>query len=913
MQDDALTSRWVPWGKLTRQISGIVLIHPLLDHMADVAAVLNALLLLPGVDRALAQSAGRSLSNVDRSRLAALAFLHDIGKANSGFQVRYWRNRAERPAAWTVAECGHGPQGWALFNGGLHGAERVLAGLPREAMASWGEAVNTLLYASISHHGRPVSDEATFSIWQSVREGVALVYDPASSVAAMGQRVQQLYPQAFATHAPDLPDAPAFAHLFAGLVQLADWLGSDTRPGFFPYSQPGEDRAATAPQRARHALRAVGLDVGDAAVRLAATTCDFAQAFGMPSPRPMQAAMADNELGPVVVLEAETGSGKTEAALWRFLHLWRAGQVDALYFALPTRVAASQLYERVSAFVSRVWPVDPPVVVRALPGYTAADGETATRLPDFGVLWSDASDGTPDEAAAEAERRWAAESPKRYLAATIAVGTVDQALLGALQIKHAHLRQAMLARSLLVVDEVHASDAYMTRLLEHLLRAHVACGGQALLLSATLGASARTRYLSIGRRRSDDVPSLPQALALPYPAIGHRAASGPALLPVEGNPRHRNVHWETWDQIDAPGAIAARAVEAAAAGARVLVVRNTVPAAIATLQAVEALATARGLDCLFRVEDGGASTLHHSRFSRQDRPLLDAEVQAQIGKQRRPRGGLVVIGTQTLEQSLDIDADLLITDLCPMDVLLQRLGRLHRHERPSQEAPDDHRPAGFEQPRAWVLTPSGHDLAPLLQRQRHGLGPIRRPGEAMGGVYVDLRVLEATLRLIAAQPTRSIPADNRQLVEQATHPEALAAISQELGEAWVRFGIDYDGALAATKTVANLHALPFDKPFDDVQFPEDEGRIGSRLGAADRIVVFEPPQQGPFGQAVMQLAIRHHLLPRELAPDAQATRVQRLPDAAGFTFELGTTQYRYTRLGVERLPSASKESARDAA
>ncbi|MGC3988066.1 MAG: CRISPR-associated helicase Cas3' [Pseudorhodoferax sp.] len=899
-----MTEPWTPWGKLSRQPDGSILVHPLLDHMIDVAAVLEALLHLPAVRRALERAAGRPLSAADRARLAALAFLHDIGKANAGFQVRYWRERAERPAAWNVAECGHGPQGWALFGQGLDCAGRVLAGLPRQAMAAWGEAVDALLYASISHHGRPVGEEATFSIWQPVRDGATCLYDPAVTVAAMGARVQALYPLAFTGEALDLPDAPAFAHLFAGLVQLADWLGSDTRPGFFPYTEPGEDRAATAPRRARHALRAIGLDVGDATMHLASTACDFAQAFDVPAPRPMQAAMADDGLGSVVVLEAETGSGKTEAALWRFLHLWRAGQVDALYFALPTRVAASQLYERVREFVRRVWPVDPPVVVRALPGYTAADGETPASLPDFGVLWSDASDGTPDEAAAEAERRWAAESPKRYLAATIAVGTVDQALLGALQIKHAHLRQAMLARSLLVVDEVHASDAYMTRLLEHLLRAHVACGGQALLLSATLGASARTRYLSIGSsRRADGVPPpLAQAQALPYPAIGHRAAGGPALLPVLGNPRHKTVHWELWDQIDAPEAIAARAVQAAAAGARVLVVRNTVPAAIATLQAVEALAAAQGLDCLFRI--GGASTLHHSRFSRQDRPLLDAEVQAQIGKQRAPRGGLVVIGTQTLEQSLDIDADLLITDLCPMDVLLQRLGRLHRHERPSADAPHDRRPTGFEQPRAWVLTPPGHDLAPLLQRQRHGLGPIRIQGEPMGGVYVDLRVLEATRRLVAAQPTRSIPADNRLLVEQATHPEALNAITQERGEAWVRFGIDYEGALAATKTVANLHALPFDKPFDDVQFPEDEGRIGSRLGAADRVVAFDPAPLGPFGQAVAQLAIRHHLLPHGLAADAQASSPQPLPDAAGFTFVLGASQYRYTRLGVERMASA---------
>ena len=179
----------------------------------------------------------------------------------------------------------------------------------------------------------------------------------------------------------------------------------------------------------------------------------------------------------------------------------------------------------------------------------------------------------------------------------------------------------------------------------------------------------------------------------------------------------------------------------------------------------------------------------------------------------------------------------------------------------------------------------------------------------MGGVYVDLRVLEATRRLVSAQPTRNIPADNRILVEQATHPEVLSAMTQELGGAWVRFGIDYEGALAATRTVANLHALPFDKPFDETQFPEDEGRVGSRLGAADRVVVFEPPPQGPFGRAVTELAIRHHMLPRGLAPDALASRVLALSDGAGFSFDLGAATYRYTRLGVERIPSnTTKES-----
>lgn len=891
-----MTQSWLPWGKLTRLSDGVVITHPLLDHMVDVAMVLRSLIELPGIRRALENTAGRPLTQIDVARLSALGFLHDIGKANAGFQVRYWKTPCERPAGWVVNESGHGPQGWALFAQSLHGANRVLRGLPLDAMDSWGHATLALLYASISHHGRPVVEDASFAIWQPVRSGSTCLYDPADAVSAMGQRVQAMFPVAFSPHAAeqaDLPDAPAFAHLFAGLVQLADWLGSDTRSGFFPYTEPGEDRLATAPQRARHALQAIGLDTGDAALREDSTICEFGAVFGVTSPRPMQAAMADPEFGPVVVLEAETGSGKTEAALWRFLHLWREGRVDSLYFALPTRVSASQLYERVQAFVRRAWPCNAPVVVRALPGYAAADGQTAMALPDFKVLWSD----VPGDA--EAERRWAAESPKRYLAATIAVGTVDQALLGAMQVKHVHLRHAMIARSLLVVDEVHASDAYMTRLLEHLLRAHVNCGGQAILLSATLGASARARYLSIGSPHPGTAPPLQQASEIPYPAISHRSGNAVHQLPVRGNSQIKTVHWETWDQIDEPSAIASRAVDAAEHGARVLIVRNTVPAAIATLHAVEEHANARRLDCLFRVD--GVGTLHHSRFSRQDRPVLDAHVQSCLGKVRTSRTGLVVIGTQTLEQSLDIDADLLITDLCPMDVLLQRLGRLHRHARPSKEAPNDYRPSGFEMPRVWVLTPPQNDLTPLLHRQRHGLGPIRIRGEPMGGVYVDLRVLEATRRLIEAQAFRSIPADNRLLVEQATHPEALRAVAQSLGQAFVQFGVEYEGALAATKTVAGLHALPFDKDFELLRFPEDEGRIGSRLGAADRVVTFDSQPPGPFGRPVTQLSIRHHLLPRALSDEALPDNIELMTDGRGFTFRLDSEMYRYSRLGLERI------------
>ena len=126
-----------------------------------------------------------------------------------------------------------------------------------------------------------------------------------------------------------------------------------------------------------------------------------------------------------------------------------------------------------------------------------------------------------------------------------------------------------------------------------------------------------------------------------------------------------------------------------------------------------------------------------------------------------------------------------------------------------------------------------------------------------------------------------------------------------MGEAWVRFGNEVDGGRHATGTIANLHALAFDRHFGDQSFPDDQGSIGSRLGAADRLVVLDSAPHGPFGQPVQQLALRHHQWPAGLATDAQPEDIQPLTDSEGlgFTFRLGHTHYCYNRLGIARMPS----------
>jgi len=857
--------------------------------MTDVAACFMALVKCSAIRRSLEITACRDLDEADLQRLAVLVFLHDVGKANAGFQSRQWQLPQRPPGDWPTSPFGHGPEGWELIAGRVPNAEHYAVGLPISEIVTWGEgAVTQLLQGSISHHGRPLGEAPSKQveyIWKPVLDkSGAVLYDPTATLVRVGERVQQCYPLAFTNCLRKLPNQPAFFHLFAGLVQLADWLGSDTRAGFFPYTVPGENRLQTAPQNAAYAVLTIGLDVTPWRQELVNVPPTFNTAFNVPSARPMQLAAADLSLGSLVVLEAETGSGKTEAALWRFIRLFQESKIDSLYFALPTRVAASQLYQRILDLVKRLWPKDGPVVVRALPGYEAADDQIKISLPDFKVQW-------PDHPADEkAHQRWVAESPKRFLAATIAVGTIDQALLGAIKVRHAHMRHALLARSLLVVDEVHASDPYMTVLLEKLLQAHLKAGGQAMLLSATLGSTARTRYLNIAQSEVGAPPTLPEACVVPYPSVSFRNVASIQFQAVAGNPHQKTVQWIIIDAMDEPVRVATIAADAARQGARVLVVRNTVPAAVATLRALEQLSVDQDAQWLFRVD--GISTVHHSRYSRQDRPLLDEAVEQQLGKERHDVHGRVIIGTQTLEQSLDIDADMLITDLCPMDVLLQRIGRLHRHVRPDAE-----RPECFREPYAWILTPAGNDLTPLLKRARNGLGRFHDGG----GVYPDLRILEATKRLIQARPCRQLPADNRVLVEYATHPHALLAIENELGEDWKKLGQAIEGDTSARKGIGYLHTLHYDDAFGNVLFPDNDQRIATRLGAADRLVTFDPPQRGPFRRDVKQLALRFHQIPAGVSADAQPGDIVTLPDHAGFEFTLGDTRYRYDRFGLERL------------
>ncbi|GGB49185.1 CRISPR-associated helicase/endonuclease Cas3 [Roseibium aquae] len=630
----------------------------------------------------------------------------------------------------------------------------------------------------------------------------------------MGKALIKWFPE-ISDHAPP-PLTHEFAHFFAGLLALADWVGSDRQVfDFIEEFDPAYWTIAT--QKARRHLRDIGLDTSDTRLAGPAT---WPLLSDHPAPRPAQRIVADVETSEkLIILEAETGAGKTEAALWRFAKLFEAEEVEALYFAVPTRAAARQLQARVNTALKRMFADPVPEAILAIPGQAKAGEALGHRLPEFRMRWDDTDEVRP--------ARWAAEHATRFLAAQIAVGTVDQVMMAGLKVKHAHLRGAALSRALIVIDEVHASDAWMTEIQRSLVADHLALGGHAMLMSATLGSVARAAW------RSEELPSLKMAQVMAYPAVWTKSECFP-VHDVDTTRKTVSIQ----PQCGWSGSQASQlAVAAARLGARVLVIRNTVDRARETWRACADV----NPELIFSLN--GIPTLHHSRFAAEDRARLDARVEEALGA-KRGTGGMIVVGTQTLEQSLDIDADFLITDLCPMDVLLQRIGRLHRHTRV--------RPPGFETAKTIVLHP-GSGLDALTHMPENGLGAFGK-NASLSGVYLDVPGLAATLAEVVNSPKWNIPDMNRQLVESATHPERLDQIARENG--WEDYRRRVTGKAIAETQGAKLVTLDRTLEFPSL-FPDDEF-IGTRLGEKGAILALPEGTIGPFGHPVKTMALPVH-------------------------------------------------------
>src|SRR5690606_16540177 len=344
------------WGKFDSKTGAWL---PLSAHSLDVAMVFRALCDLPAINRTLRTAAESTLTSRQLDRLAVLVMLHDVGKANLGFQFKVLDPNA--PRAGHIKELAPllDPQ---VYDEDLHAS--FVSSLPAE-MWEWfdgDEDPYRYLMAVFSHHGRPLRFRGeTHGLFRDAKSKwwrPSGAWNPMQAVAEISRGARLAFPQAFAQRGEPLPSRPAFHHRFAGLVMLADWLGSHS--DWFPVENTSiEDRLKRNRETVPQLLRAIGLDISG--VRAVATQQDptFANLFDF-HPRPLQAAVDDldpaDPATQLIIAESETGSGKTEAALLWFFKLFHAGAVDSLFFALPTRVAARGLYERITKTIERWFP-----------------------------------------------------------------------------------------------------------------------------------------------------------------------------------------------------------------------------------------------------------------------------------------------------------------------------------------------------------------------------------------------------------------------------------------------------------------------------------------------------------------------------------------------------------------------------
>ena len=532
----------------------------------------------------------------------------------------------------------------------------------------------------------------------------------------------------------------------AGFVILCDWIGSDTT--FFPYEtdpRPLAEYRIIALARAQKAVAASGL-IGSAPRPFAGISALFPSIADCPSPLQQTASTVELGEGPqLFVLEDLTGSGKTEAAVVLAQRLMSEGRGDGIFFALPTMATANAMHSRIEPFVAKLFEGTPNyLLTHSGPRLTGND-----RIKLSKTTASDSYGGgraiEARETATRTASEWLADGRKKALLAELGVGTIDQALLAALQSKHAALRLMGLHRRNLVVDEVHACDAYMLEILCALLKLHAGLGGSAILLSATLPLQQRQKLAAafaegLGNKNAP----LPTSTAYPMLASfdGTRSLEIP-VAPREGCSRTLPVRFHR--EVEA---VIVRLVEAARTDQCAVWVRNSVADAMEAYDAVAALLGAEKV------------TLFHARFALCDRLNIEQRVVDRFGPAGTDAGrrGQVVIATQVVEQSLDIDFDVMVTDLAPVDLLIQRAGRLQRHRRLDLNRP----PAVIE-----VLAPPW-SVEP-------DTGWLKGTFSRTARVYDDPAVLWRTAGELEKRKMLRLPEDARSLVEAVHGAQAAAA------------------------------------------------------------------------------------------------------------------------------------------
>lgn len=810
------------WGKADKETGEY---HLLPYHCLDVAAVGEIII----KNNPLLLKRLSAISGIEKKVLKKLLVfflaLHDLGKFAESFQFvipklfnKLQGKTISYKQPYSRKHFGHDSIGFLLWKGFAFNnfAQQIQHGCASNA-DDWWDILKWFLETSNGHHGLPVKQnnkslsdyftefdlQNTVELIEALRKLFSLKIHPSIELDKDYDRLYKKLSEA--------------SWILAGFNVLADWIGSGEQFEYISETKSLKQYwRGTALRKAEIAIQYASILPCKSNVELdpLSELLDLSQNAKLTPLQELMRTIRIPNKPQLFIIEDATGAGKTEACLILLNRLMSKGLANGFYLGLPTMATADGLYPRVQKAYNKFYLDDQkPSLILAHSSAKLSDKFTDTIISSEHAI---TEQSYMDDASSICQE-WLADNRKKALLAHIGVGTIDQAFLSVLKTKYQSLRLIGLLGKVLVIDEAHAYDAYMGKELEVLLQVHAALGGSAIIMSATLPFSVRQKFakaflsgLSLKPLELEQKDAYP---LLTHVWNGHKEEVGFNLNPEKAKKDVQIVFVHSEDEIYK---LINQSIDS---DQSVCWIRNSVKDARLTFQRLK--------------NEFKNIELFHARFTVIDRSRIQDRVMNAIDKDScfEQRHGKLVIATQVVEQSLDLDFDVMITDLAPIDLLLQRAGRMHRHVRdkygnPKREGKDERGLAYL-----YIHTPKYTD-AP----QRDWISAFFPNAKK---VYENHARLWLSLQQLHKLPDKKLPDNIRTLIENVYDQNV------EVPEGLSETDINSCGNECSQRTTGAFNTINYEMGYtSDGQIWEDDLKMPTRLGEETVILTLAKWQDG---------------------------------------------------------------------